>query len=133
MARYLLDSDTCIYIAKHRPAEVRARFARLKPGDAVMSVITFGELCYGASKSAQSEAAMSRLQQFAELVPPLEVDAHTAEVYGELRAALKRSPIGGNDLWIAAQAVARRLTLVTNNVREFSRIQPLKHENWVDR
>ena len=133
MARYLLDSETCIYIANHRPPEVRERFAKLGRGDACMSIVTFGELCYGAWKSRSREDALSNLYQLAELIEPLPIDGGVAEAYGEIRATLGSKPIGANDLWIAAQALAFDLTLVTNNVREFGRVPHLRHENWIRR
>ncbi len=130
--RYLLDTDTCIYIAKRHPPAVRARLARLKPGQVGMSVITFGELLFGAEKSASKTKALLVLQQLQQLVPIVDLDAETAQRYGEIRALLERAgtPIGSNDLWIAAQAIAKDLILVTNNVREFKRIKGLKTENW---
>jgi len=130
--RYLLDTDTCIYIAKHHPPTVRARLDRLKPGQVGMSVITFGELLFGAEKSASKARAVLVLKQLQELVPMLGLDAGTAERYGAIRALLERAgtPIGSNDLWIAAQAMAKDLILVTNNVREFKRVRGLNLENW---
>ena len=132
MLRYLLDTDTCIYIAKHHPPTARERLARLKPGQVGMSVITFGELLFGAEKSASKAKAMQVLKQLQQVVPIIDIDAEAAQRYGEIRAHLERAgtPIGGNDLWIAAQATAKNLILVTNNVREFKRIKDLKIENW---
>src|SRR6266704_2721359 len=102
-ARFLLDTNICIYIRRKKPEEVLRRFRTLKHGEAVFSVITFGELIYGAEKSAQRTAELER----------------------------KGKMIGNNDLWIAAHAKAAGLTLVTNNEREFRRVRGLKVENWV--
>jgi len=130
--RYMLDTDMCIYIAKHRPPEVRARFERLKPGQLIMSAITYGELCYGASKSSQQASALAQLREMVQDVPVAELDARASEAYGEIRATLEKEGrlIGNNDLWIGAHALALNLTLATNNEREFKRIPGLSLENW---
>lgn len=132
MARFLLDTNICIYIRQKRPPEVLARFERLKAGDASLSVITYGELLYGAHKSKQREAALARLADLVSLLPVLEMPAEAADRYGEFRSALeaKGETIGGNDLWIAAHAKAEGLVLVTNNEREFNRVPGLKVQNW---
>jgi tRNA(fMet)-specific endonuclease VapC len=130
--RYMLDTDMCIYIAKHRPPEVRARFERLKPGQLIISAITYGELCYGASKSSQQASALAQLRELVQDVPVAELDSRASEAYGEIRAALEKEGrlIGNNDLWIGAHALALNLTLATNNEREFKRIPGLSLENW---
>ena len=110
--RFLLDTNICIYIRQRRPPGVLARFQRLRPGEAAISVITYGELAYGVEKSRFREQATKQLM--------------------ELAGLLKGEIIGNNDLWIAAHARAAGLTLVTNNEREFRRIQGLKIQNWVD-
>lgn len=131
--RYLLDTNICIYIAKRRPLEVLRRFESLNVGDVVMSVITYGELYYGAEKSRQAEESRDRLNRLTELIPASPLPDNVARVYGAIRAALDRAgtPIGANDLWIAAHALAQDLILVSNNTREFSRIDGLSVENWV--
>jgi tRNA(fMet)-specific endonuclease VapC len=128
----MLDTNICIYIVKHRPPEVRRRFERLKPGQLIMSAITFGELCYGTSKSAQRAQALAQLEEFVQDVPVQELDSHVSQAYGEVRAILEKQGrlIGNNDLWIGAHALALSLTLVTNNEREFKRIPGLSIENW---
>lgn len=130
--RYMLDTNICIYIAKHRPAEVRAHFERLKPGQLIMSAITYGELRYGVSKSNQQAKALAQLQELVQDVPIEALDYRVAEAYGEIRVALETEgrPIGNNDLWIGAHALALNLTLATNNEREFKRIPGLSLENW---
>ncbi|MBU6200318.1 MAG: type II toxin-antitoxin system VapC family toxin [Xanthomonadaceae bacterium] len=131
--RYLLDTNICIYIARHRPAEVQKRFERLKAGDAAVSAVTFGELQYGAAKSRQAAIVKTNLEEFAGFVPVLALDAACARAYGEIRAELESAGrvIGSNDLWIAAHARSAQLILVTNNEREFKRVPGLKIENWV--
>ncbi|HLJ29295.1 MAG TPA: type II toxin-antitoxin system VapC family toxin [Candidatus Angelobacter sp.] len=132
-AKYLLDTNICIYIRQNRPPEVFARFRRLKAGDAVLSVITYGELNYGAQKSQQKDRAIERLAELIQLLPVVPLPEESARAYGEVRASLETQGqmIGNNDLWIAAHAKAAGLTLVTNNEREFKRIPGLKLQNWV--
>ena len=130
--RFLLDTNICIYIRRKKPEEVLRRFRTLKQGEAVLSVITFGELVYGAEKSAQRTAALELLQELASVLPVMGLPETAAEAYGTMRAELERKGqmIGNNDLWIAAHATAARLTLITNNEREFRRVRGLKVENW---
>jgi tRNA(fMet)-specific endonuclease VapC len=133
-ARFLLDTNICIHIRRQRPPAVLARFQRLKAGEAVLSVITYGELIYGVEKSQFREQAMRQLTELAGLVPVMELPLQAGQFYGAIRATLEArgETIGNNDLWIAAHAKAAGLTLVTNNEREFRRIQGLKVQNWVD-
>lgn len=133
VARFLLDTNICIYIRRKRPAEVLARFEKLKAGDACLSVITYGELLYGAHKSKQRDVALARLADLVSLLPVLEMPSEAANQYGQIRAGLeaKGEAIGGNDLWIAAHAKALGLVLVTNNEREFRRVPGLKVQNWI--
>jgi tRNA(fMet)-specific endonuclease VapC len=131
-ARYLLDTNICIYIRRNKPEAVLRRFQTLRAGEAALSVITFGELLYGAAKSKQKDAALDRLEQLTALLPVLPMPAAAAESYGAIRAELERSGqmIGNNDLWIVAHAKAESLTLVTNNEGEFRRVRGLKVQNW---
>jgi tRNA(fMet)-specific endonuclease VapC len=131
--RYLLDTNICIYIQRHKPQEVLARFQRLKPGDAAISVITWGELLYGAEKSQQRKKALQLLEELKTFVPVLPIPDNAGNIYGVIRALLesKGKPIGNNDLWIAAHAKAAALTLVTNNQREFQKVPGLKVQNWI--
>jgi len=130
--RYLLDTNICIYIRQKRPEEVLRRFRKLRPGEAVLSVITYGELLYGATKSEQRVTALERLRELVHLLPAMSLPDTAAEAHGTIRAELesKGEMIGNNDLWIAAHAVAAGLTLVTNNEREFRRVRRLKMQNW---
>jgi|SRR5271166_5809236 len=131
-ARYLLDTNICIYIRQKRPEEVLRRFRKLRPGEAALSVITYGELLYGAAKSAHRVAAMERLRELIQLLPALALPEAAGEAYGAIRSELelKGEMIGNNDLWIAAHAMAAELVLVTNNEREFRRVRGLKVQNW---
>ena len=131
---YLLDTNICIYIAKQRPPSVAKRFAKLAAGSVGMSLITFGELRYGAEKSNQRAQAIDTLSRLVELIPVLTPDETVGEHYGQIRAHLEGvgTPIGNNDLWIAAHALSLRVPLVSNNTREFERVPKLKLENWVE-
>lgn len=131
--RYLLDTNICIYIQRQKPEEVLARFQKIKPGDAAVSVITWGELLYGAEKSRQRKNALLLLEEFRTFVPVLPMPENAGNTYGAIRSALeaKGRLIGNNDLWIAAHAKAAALTIVTNNEREFKRVPGLKVQNWV--
>ena len=132
--RYLLDTNICIYIRQKRPDAVLRRFRKLRPGEAVLSVITYGELLYGAAKSQQRVAALERLRDLVHLLPALSLPETAAEAYGTIRTELeaKGEMIGNNDLWIAAHALASGLTLVTSNEKEFRRVRGLKVQNWAD-
>lgn len=129
----LLDTNICIYIARSHPATVARRFARAAPGSLGISIITWGELCFGAAKSNHPSRAHSLLEQFSRAVEVLSLPAEAGSHYGEVRAALQRAgtPIGNNDLWIAAHALALGVPLVSNNLREFERVPGLRLENWV--
>jgi tRNA(fMet)-specific endonuclease VapC len=100
----------------------------------VLSVITYGELVYGAEKSQFREQARKQLAELTGLLPIIELPLRAGEFYGAIRAALatEGGMIGNNDLWIAAHAKAASLILVTNNEREFRRIQGLEIQNWAD-
>ena len=133
-ARFLLDTNICIYIRRRRPPAVLAHFQRLKPGEAVLSVITYGELVYGTEKSQFREQANRQLAELAGLLPVMALPPSAGEFYGSMRAALevRGGMIGNNDLWIAAHAKAAGLILVTSNEREFRRVQGLEIQNWAD-
>lgn len=131
--KYLLDTNICIYIAKHNPPKVKQRFLELTASDLAMSIITYGELCLGAEKSQGPAQARQIIGRLAEVI---QIEALTPEVgihYGEIRAQLQKdgTMIGNNDLWIAAHARANGWTLVSNNLREFERVKGLSLDNWV--
>lgn len=132
--RYLLDTNICIYIAKHNPPAVRARFEQLTADALAMSVVTWGELRFGAEKSKARAKAVAALEQLQGLIQVAPLTAVAGVHYGQIRSALESAgkPIGNNDLWIAAHARAQGWVLVTNNEREFRRVKGLAVENWVD-
>ena len=131
--RYLLDTNICIYIAKHNPPAVRERFVRHAASELAMSVITLGELRFGAEKSQSRERALASIKQLEAMIQVAPLPEAAGEHYGQIRATLqeRRQPIGNNDLWLAAHARAEGWVLVTNNEREFLRIDRLQVENWV--
>ncbi len=132
-ARYLLDTNICIYIAKHNPPAVRERFEQLTADALAMSVITLGELRHGAEKSNARDKALGVLEQLQSMIQVEPLTDAAAVHYGQIRSALERAgkPIGNNDLWIAAHARAEGWVLVTNNESEFRRVEGLAVENWV--
>jgi tRNA(fMet)-specific endonuclease VapC len=132
--RYLLDTDTCIYIVKHKPAGTLKRFEQTRAGDVGMSVVTYLELVYGAYKSRHVEGNLTRIEQLSGLIPVLPLDSSVGTHYGNLRTQLEGSGsrIGAHDLLIAAHALSLGLIIVTNNVREFGRIRGLRIENWAE-
>ena len=132
---YLLDTNACIALIDGEPARVRRRFERAIAAGAqvfVPSLVTF-ELWYGVAKSQREEFNARRLRAF--LAGPLSVIAFEeadARAAGSVRATLEASgkPIGAYDVLIAGQAMCRQLTLVTANVREFSRVKGLVWQDW---
>jgi tRNA(fMet)-specific endonuclease VapC len=130
---YLLDTDISIYCIKRRPSEVAQRLAGLPPGSAGLSVITYGELWRGVQRSQQYQRNLDALMQLISILPVTPLPIEAGKHYGRIRSTLERAgtPIGNNDLWIAAHALAENLILVTNNEREFARIDGLRLENWV--
>lgn len=132
--RYLLDTNICIYIAKHHPPAVRERFVQLKADELAMSVVTLGELRFGAEKSQWRERAMAVIAQLVTTVKIVPLTEAVGAHYGQIRASLQQrgEMIGNNDLWLAAHAKAEGWTLVTNNEREFVRVEGLQIENWTN-
>lgn len=97
-----------------------------------MSVVSYLELIYGAEKSQRPKENLARVEQLEQLIPALPLDRTVGMHYGRVRADLERkgTSIGSYDLLIASHALALGLTLVTNNVREFGRVEGLRLENW---
>lgn len=129
--RFLLDTNICIYALKQHQAVLRRLLSHSR-SDIALSVITEAELRTGAVKS---DAPIKTLRLLENFLRPLEIVEFTSEdagVYAGVRAKLERAgtPIGPLDTLIAAQAVARRLVLVSNNEREFGRVAGLRVENW---
>lgn len=130
--KYLLDSNTCIVYLKNRNSKIRKRLESLSSHDITVCSIVKSELFYGARKSEKVEKNLAVQIKFFSNFVSLPYDDKASEIYGKIRANLeqKGTPIGPYDLQIAAIAIANDLILVTHNVREFSRIEGLKIEDW---
>lgn len=131
---FLLDTNILIYLIRNHPPEVAERIDTLDSDDTlVMSFITWAELLQGAEGSQRREATLQQLDLLARQVPVLVPEGPAiCRHYAVQATALKRrgTPIGANDLWIACHALTLEATLVTHNLREFSRIEGLSLEDW---
>ena len=132
MLKYMLDTNIVIYVIKRRPLEVLETFNR-HAGQLSISAITLAELLHGAEKSAKPEHNLRQVEEFVSRLEVLEYGIKAAAHYGDIRADLERkgTPIGVNDLHIAGHARSEGLILVTNNLREFERVEALRLENWL--
>lgn len=132
MPRFMLDSDICIAFQRDPAQALVERLLSLRVGDAVLSVIAYGELRVGVEKSLARERALQALHLVTSAFLVVLPSERIAEEYAEIRVHLERRGelIGSNDLWIAAHARSERLTLVTSNEREFRRVPGLAVENW---
>jgi tRNA(fMet)-specific endonuclease VapC len=132
--RYLLDTNICIYLIKQKPQKVLDKFRSLAISDVGISSITVAELEYGVAKSQQQEKNRTALLQFLLPLEIVEFNQAAATIYGTSRSDLESRGliIGAMDMLIASHALSLGVTLVTNNVREFSRIPTLPLENWVE-
>jgi tRNA(fMet)-specific endonuclease VapC len=129
---YLLDTNVCIGFLSGADSTLRDRLATLRPEDVVLCSVVKAELLYGARNSGRVAANLEKLKRFFEPFESLVFDDRAAEHYGSIRAQLKRegTPIGGNDLLIAAISLAADATLVTHNEGEFRRVAGLRVETW---
>ena len=129
---YMLDTNICIYLIKKKPDNLLARLKTLVNERLSISAITLAELEHGAALSAYPEKNADALTQFLSIIEILPFDASAAYQYGLLRASLQRKDmlIGQMDMLIAAHAKSTGYTLVTNNIREFSRVDGLIIEDW---
>ncbi|HXH91001.1 MAG TPA: type II toxin-antitoxin system VapC family toxin [Thermoanaerobaculia bacterium] len=128
---FLLDTDTCIYALKQNPAVLDQLLSKSRE-EIVVSVITEAELRTGAAKSSSPVRTLRLVENFLGPLALAEFTSDDAIAYAHIRAKLERAgtPIGPLDTLIAAQAIARKLTLVSNNEREFRRVPRLQLENW---
>lgn len=129
---YLLDTNICIYIIKKKPTVVLKRVQSKQPAEIAISTITLAELDYGIARSRYPDRNRVALLEFVLPFTILGFDQPAAAEYGHIRSSLesKGKPIGPMDLLLAAQAKSRDLILVTNNEKEFKRIDGLRVENW---
>jgi tRNA(fMet)-specific endonuclease VapC len=132
MSRYMLDTDICSYVMKRSYPAVLRRLRAVPVADVCMSVVTKAELLYGVEVSPRRSQDAAALAAFLAYVESLEFPDEAALHYAEIRASLKKrgAMIGANDLFIAAHARSLGVTLVTNNVAEFERVEDLRIENW---
>ena len=131
---YLLDTNICIYILKRKPIEVFERFKTLKLGELKISSITVAELYYGAYNSQKIEKNLMTLDSFLKPFDYVEFNEKSAIEYAKIKSNLKKEGkiIGELDMQIAGIAMANDLILITNNVKEFERVNGLKIDNWVE-
>ena len=130
--KLMLDTNTCIYVIKNKPAKVLKRFVSHSVGDIGISSITLAELQYGVAKSQHVQKNKEALEEF---ILPLEIadfDEKAAKSYGMVRSTLERAgkPIGAMDLLIGAHALCLGVTLVTSNTTEFRQIKNLRVVDW---
>jgi len=133
--KYLLDTNTCIYIINRKPPSAVSHIRSRNPDDIAISTVTIAELQYGVNRSQHVDRNRIALLEF--LVPfnIIDFSQSVAVVYGSIRASLeaKGTPIGLMDLLLAAQALSEKLILITNNEKEFQRVDGLMIENWISK
>lgn len=132
--KYMLDTNICIYAIKNKPEKVLENLRKHKPEDICISSITYAELVHGVEKSQavlKNRIALTLLLSNIEIMP---FDADAANHYGNIRAILekKSQPIGNMEMLIAAHARALGCNIVTNNTREFQKVDGLTIENWTE-
>ena len=132
--RYMLDTNICIYVIKHKPEKVFQKLQTIHPEDVCISSVTYAELAHGVEKSAAVEKNRLALSMLLANMEILDFDVDAADCYGKIRAYLEKkgTPIGPLDMMIAGHAQSLGYTVVTNNVKEFSRVADLKIENWAE-
>ena len=131
---YLLDTNTCIYFLKNSFSALTQKLLDTDPSELFISSITVFELAYGAEKSKWGEKTRQKLAMFLAPFTILPFDSEDAMVAGRIRGALEQhgTPIGPYDVQIAAQALAKGLTVLTHNMKEFQRVPDLRVEDWVE-
>jgi tRNA(fMet)-specific endonuclease VapC len=129
---YLLDTNVCSDYLTGRHPKVVERIQACSPDDLRLCVVVVAELRYGADRSSRRRSNHARIDALIEEIETLDFDPPAAAMYGRVRSRLEAggTPIGPNDMLIAAHALSRSLTVVTDNVAEFKRVKGLKLENW---
>lgn len=132
--KYMLDTNICIYAIKHKPKGVIEALQKLDPDDVCISSVTYAELSHGVEKSNAVERNRVALTLFLSCIEIKSFDVNAADEYGRIRADLEKkgTPIGPLDMMIAGHAVASGCVVVTNNTKEFSRVNGLEIVNWVE-
>ena len=130
--KYMLDTNICIYAIKHKPERVFIKLQEIDPNDVCISSVTYAELVHGVEKSATVEKNRLALSLLLANIEIKSFDMKAADEYGKIRADLERkgTPIGPLDMMIAGHAKSLGCILVTNNEREFSRVERLEIANW---
>lgn len=141
--KFMLDTNICSYIIKHKPLEVLAKFNSLNPDDICISSITFAELNYWVARNKRLHAKSNNqgspkvneqvINNFVTHLDILEFDSNAAILYGDIRDCMegKGLIVGEADLLIGAHALSLNLTLITNNTKDFINFPNIKLENWV--
>ena len=131
---YMLDTNICIYIIKQKPKSVIDKFKKMKNANICISSITYSELLYGAEKSSNIAKNLLALTMFLSNIEILSYDENASIDYGIIRSKLEKQGkiIGPLDMLIAAHAKSLNITLVSNNLKEFERVDGLRLENWVE-
>lgn len=132
MPRFMLDTSMCIYLMKNQPEQVAKRFAACYVGDVVMSAVTYAELEYGVTVSANRARERRNLAALIEDIPVVPFDAAAAMAYGPVREATRERKKDALDKLIAAHAVALEVVLVTNNERDFAGYPGVEIDNWIN-
>ncbi len=130
--RYMLDTNICIYVIKHKPEMVFQELQKHDPSEICISSVTYAELVHGVEKSSAVEKNRLALSMLLARIEILNFDVEAANSYGKIRADLEKrgTPIGPLDMMIAGHAQSLGYTVVTNNVKEFARVEGLNIENW---
>lgn len=131
---YMLDTNICIYILKHKDDKVLQKFYSCNFGDIGISSIVYSELIYGVEKSLKRDDNLKNLLKFVSSIEIYDYDINASNEYGRIRSELEKSGniIGSMDMLIAAHAKSQNVVLVTNNEREFSRVKGLNTKDWVN-
>lgn len=129
---YLLNTNTCIRYLNGTSDNIRNKFELYNSTDLYLCSVIKAELLFGAYKSGNPEKNLNKVNQFFEPFISLPFEDNSAVFYGKIRSGLEKkgTPIGPNDLLIASIALSYNLTLVTHNIREFSRVPELNIEDW---
>jgi len=134
MIKYMLDTNICIYVIKRKPLEVLSKFNTFA-GLLSISTITLSELMHGVEKSERVEHNLKQVEDFVSRLDVFEYGVKASSHYGNIRATLEKQgkTIGVNDLHIAGHARSEGLILVSNNLKEFDRVEALRTENWLEK
>ena len=132
--KYMLDTNICIYAIKHKPEQVFLKLQEHDPSEVCISSVTYAELVHGVEKSQSIEKNRVALALLLANIEIMDFDSSAAESYGKIRADLEKEgkPIGPLDMMIAGHAKSLEYTVVTNNTKEFRRVNGLRLENWAE-